>query len=168
MTDDTKDLADCEKLNLILAKLYDIETRLAKLEAQKTDAKRPRPDRDPHSDVWLDYRDAAEMMRCPTDYFRKRNGLGELEYWPEIERWQPGGYRMRLYVRREQVEAWIEASRTPPTSRINMKPAGIGYEGAVPTLLRSRAYRVMKSFGLERYIPAVEIKKPANKKGAAK
>jgi hypothetical protein len=77
---------------------------------------------------------------------------------------------MRLYVRREHVEAWVEASRTPPTSRIHMPTTGIGYESALPTLLRLRAYGTMKSLGLEQYIPAMEIKKPAkkSKKGAAK
>lgn len=55
-------------------------------------------------------------------------------------------------------------ARTPPASRIFMPPTGIGYEGAVPELIRLRAYRVMKAFGLERYIPAAEIKKPAAKK----
>lgn len=41
MTDDpTKDLTDGEKLNLILAKLSDVETRLARLEAQAEDRSR--------------------------------------------------------------------------------------------------------------------------------
>lgn len=111
-------------------------------------------------DEWIDYRDAAAMMHRPQDYFRIRDGFGEYKYWPQIERWQPGGRRTRLYVRREHVEAWIEASRTPPTSRINMNPTGIGYESALPTLLRLRAYGTMKSLGLERYIPAGRPKRP--------
>jgi hypothetical protein len=82
----SEDLTDGEKLDLILAKLSDVETRLAKLEAQRTNAERPRPDRDSDSDVWLDYRDAAEMTHCPADYFRIRDGLGGYKYWPQIER----------------------------------------------------------------------------------
>jgi hypothetical protein len=74
MTDNTKDLPDGEKLNLILAKLSDMEARLAKLEAQENN-NRPRADSDSHSDVWLDYSDPAEMICCPQDYFRIRDGL---------------------------------------------------------------------------------------------
>jgi hypothetical protein len=159
MTDEKPD----KKLDLILARLSDLETRIAALEAQK--GKCPR--HNPHSNEWIDHKVAAEMMRRPASYFHKRNGLGEYEYWPQIERWQPGGKRTRLYVRREHVEAWVEASRTPPTSRITMPRTGIGYESAVPTLLRLRAYGTMKSLGLEQYIPAAEIKKVA-KKGTKK
>jgi hypothetical protein len=155
MTNDpTKGLTDGEKLNLILKKLSDVETRLAALEARKTKTPRSSHLSEPHSDVWLDYRNAAEMMRRPADYFRVRDGLGEYKYWPQIERWQPDGRGTRLYVRREHVEAWIEASRTPPPCPVNMEMKGIGYEGAVPTLLRLRAYKTMKSLGLEQYIPS--------------
>jgi hypothetical protein len=149
MTDDpTKDLTDSEKLTLILAKLSDVEARLAKLEAQKNN-KRPRPDSDSQSDVWLDYSDAAEMMRCPAAYFRRRNGLGEYEHWPQIERWQPGGRRTRLYVRREHVEAWIEASRTPPPCPIRQEFNGNTYASILPELRRMGADRVIRSLGLD-------------------
>jgi hypothetical protein len=158
MTDDNPDT----KLDLILAKLSDLETRIAALEAQK--GKRPR--HNPHSDVWIDHKEAAEMTRRPPDYFRSKNADGTYEYFPDIERWQPGGRRTKLLVRREHVEAWIEASRTPPTSRIFLPPTGIGYESAVPTLLRLRAYGTMEGLGLERYIPAAEIRKTAKKKSA--
>lgn len=171
MTDETAgtaNLTDGEKLDLILAKLSDVETRLAKLEARRTVAKRPRPDRDQHSDLWLDYRDAAEMMRRPADYFRVRDGLGEYKYWPQIERWQPGGPGARLYVRREHVEAWIEASRTPPPNPINYQMTGMGYESLVPNLLSMRAYSLMRSLGLKQYIPAGATKRAAKKIGSAK
>jgi hypothetical protein len=152
----TRDLTDSEKLNLILAKLSDVETRLAKLEAQKNKTMRPQPDRDQHLDVWLDYRDAAEMMRRPADYFRIRDGLGEYKYWPQIERWQPGGRGAWLYVRREHVEAWIERSRTPPPCPIRQEFSGIGYESLVPDLLRMGrgGEQLIRSLGLARHIPS--------------
>jgi hypothetical protein len=170
MTDNAKILTDSEKLNLILAKLSDMEARLAKLEARRNGGALPTPASVPDLDLWLDYRDAAKLMNRPQNYFRMHSAAGAYKRFPEIERWQPGGRRTRLYVRREHVEAWIEASRTPPTSRIHMPTTGIGYESALPTLLRLRASGTMKSLGLEQYILAMEIKKPAkkSKKGAAK
>src|SRR5262249_19050677 len=140
-------LTEGEKLNLILAKLSEVEARLAKLEARRT-YKHPRPDRDRHSDLWLDYRDAAEMMRRPADYFRVRDGLGEYEYWPQIERWQPDGRGTRLYVRREHVEAWIERSRTPPPCPVNMEMKGIGYESLLPEVRRKGYDKLIRSLGL--------------------
>jgi hypothetical protein len=85
---------------------------------------------------WLDYREAAQMMHRPQDYFRIRRSDGQYKYWPEIERWQPGGRGTRLYVRRDQVEAWIERSRTPATSPIKQEFNGIGYENILPDLMR--------------------------------
>jgi len=161
---DAWDLTMNEKLDRVLAELTDFKTRLTALEAQKINSKRQRPRRNPHSDVWLDYRDAAEMMRCPAAYFRRRNGLGEYECWPQIERWQPGGRRTRLYVRREHVEVWIKASRTPPTSRINMPRTGAGYEGAVPALLRIKGGEyVVRRLGLGHLIPSKP--KPEKREG---
>lgn len=98
---------------------------------------------------WLDYRDAAQMMHRPQDYFRIRRADGSYRYWPEIERWQPGGRGTRLYLRREHVERWIEASRTPAPCPINVKN-GIGYESILPDLLRLGVggERLARSLGL--------------------
>src|SRR5262245_31975891 len=112
--DDIKDLIGSEKLNLILSELCELKTtvnalavQVQKLQGRMKESKRQ--DDKPPSDEWLDYRDAAVMMGRPPGYFRRRDGLGDYVYWPKIERWQPGGRRTRLYVRREHVEAWIEA-----------------------------------------------------------
>jgi hypothetical protein len=99
-------------------------------------------------DEWLDYRAAAAMMHRPVNYLRLRWPDGSYKYWPEIERWQPGGRGTRLYVRRESVEAWIERSRTPAPSPIKREFNGVGYESALPTLMRLGAYGTMKSLGL--------------------
>lgn len=95
---------------------------------------------------WLDYRDAAALMRRPQDYFRMKNADGTYKHFPSIERWQPGGRRTRLYVRREHVEQWIERSRTP--APVKQTFSGIGYESALPVLRRLGAHGTMKSFGL--------------------
>jgi len=95
---------------------------------------------------WIDYRDAAKLMARPQDYFRMRNADGSYKHFPQIERWQPGGRRTRLFVRREHVEAWIAASRTPPPIKRDFK--GNGYESAIPTLRRLNATGTMKSLGL--------------------
>jgi hypothetical protein len=171
MTDENANTADLtmnEKLDRILAELSDLKTRLAALEVRKTKSVRSSTPNEPNSDLWLDYRDAAEMMRRPAPYFRVRDGLGEYKYWPQIERWQPDGRGTRLYVRREHVEAWIERSRTPPPCPINYQMTGIGYESLVPELLRMRAYSLMRSLGLKQYIPAGATKSVAKKKGAAR
>jgi hypothetical protein len=99
---------------------------------------------------WLDYREAAKLMHRPQDYFRIRRADGSYKHWPEIERWQPGGRGTRLYARREHVEAWIEASRTPPPCSINAKMTGIGYESILPDLMRLGVggQRLARSLGL--------------------
>lgn len=101
-------------------------------------------------DEWLDYRDAAAMMRRPADYYRIRKADGSYKYWPEIERWQPGGRGTRLYVRREHVEAWIERSRTPAPCPIGQEFSGIGYESLAPKLSRMGlgGERLMRSLGI--------------------
>lgn len=100
---------------------------------------------------WLDYREAAELMHRPPAYLRERNADGSYKYWPEIERWQPGGRRTRLYVRREHIEAWIEASRTPAPSPIKRQFSGLTYEGAVPGLLRIKGGEaVIRALGLDK------------------
>jgi hypothetical protein len=99
-------------------------------------------------DEWLDYRDAAAMMHRPQDYFRIRCADGSYKHWPEIERWQPGGRGTRLYVRREHVEAWIARSRTPASCPVNTEMKGVGYEGALPELLKMGAYKTIRALGL--------------------
>jgi len=95
---------------------------------------------------WIDYREAAALMCRPQDYFRMKNADGSYKHFPSIERWQPGGYHTRLYVRREHVEQWIAASRTPAPVKREFK--GNGYESALPTLRRLGATGTMKSLGL--------------------
>ena len=96
---------------------------------------------------WIDYREAAKLMRRPRQYLRYRWANGEYKYWPAIERWQPGGRRTRLYVRRADVERWIEASRTPaPPAK--QPDAMRGYESALQTARRLGAIGTMRSFGL--------------------
>lgn len=87
-------------------------------------------------DEWMDYRDAALLMHRPASYFRRRNELGEYEYFPSIERWQPGGRGTRLYVKREHVEAWIAASRTPAPCPIPSFERPVGYESMRDELIR--------------------------------
>lgn len=89
------------------------------------------------------------MMHRPPGYFRMRWADGTYKHWPEIERWQPGGRGTRLYVRREHVEAWIEASRTPPPCPIKREFSGIGYESLLPELRRIGAIKTIRSLGLE-------------------
>jgi hypothetical protein len=103
---------------------------------------------DTQQDEWLDYRDAAKLMRRPKEYLRKRGDDGQYAYYPEIERWQPGGMGTRLFVRRGHVEAWIEASRTPAPCPVNAKMTGVGYESALPGLLKLRAYKTIRALGL--------------------
>jgi hypothetical protein len=98
---------------------------------------------------WIDYKEAAAMMRRPADYFRMRNADGTYKHFPQVERWQPGGRRTRLFVRREHVEAWIESSRTPVPCPINRDALGLTYAGALPTLRRLKADRVIRGFGLK-------------------
>lgn len=97
---------------------------------------------------WFYYRDAAELMHRPAAYLRARGADGQYKYWPEIERWQPGGRGTRLYVRREHVEQWIERSRTPAPCPVNVEMAGIGYEGALPGLLKLGAFKTIRALGL--------------------
>jgi len=97
---------------------------------------------------WLDYKEAAELMHRPPCYLRERDADGvSFKFFPSIERWQPGGKGTRLYVRREHVERWIEASRTP--APIKQEFSGIGYESALPTLRRLKAKRVIRALGLK-------------------
>lgn len=98
---------------------------------------------------WMDYRVAAKLMHRPQDYFRMRNADGSYKHFPQIERWQPGGHRTRLFVRREHVEAYIEASRTPAPCPIKRDTLAITYAGALPTLRRLGADRVIRGFGLK-------------------
>jgi hypothetical protein len=99
---------------------------------------------------WLYYREAAELMHRPAAYLRTRHADGSYKYWPQIERWQPGGHGTRLFVRREHVEAWIEASRTPPPCPIKQDFSVIGYESIVPDLRRlgSGGEKLIRSLGL--------------------
>lgn len=99
---------------------------------------------------WLDYRAAAGMMKRPQDYFRVRNADGTYKYFPEIERWQPGGRGTRLFVRRTHVEAWIAATRQPAPAPIKTASAPIGYEGALPELLKLGAHKTIRALGLGR------------------
>jgi hypothetical protein len=99
-------------------------------------------------DEWMDYKDAAKLMHRPPGYFRRRNAIGQYIFWPHIERWQPGGRGTRLYVRREHVEAWIEASRTPPPSVTRSSPGISGYESIREELAGLGAWGTMKSLGL--------------------
>ncbi|HKQ74622.1 MAG TPA: hypothetical protein VJ810_13100 [Blastocatellia bacterium] len=101
-----------------------------------------------NQEEWIDYKVAAKLMHRPPAYFRVRNADGSYKYWPEIERWQPGGRRTRLFVRREHVETWIERSRTPAPCPVNTEMTGIGYEGALPGLLKLGAYKTIKALGL--------------------
>jgi hypothetical protein len=96
---------------------------------------------------WLDYRDAAKLMHRPEDYYRMRNADGTYKHFPQIERWQPGGRRTRLYVKREDVEAWIASTRTPVLPKREF--SGMGYESARATAQRLGATGTMKSFGLK-------------------
>jgi hypothetical protein len=100
-------------------------------------------------DEWIDYKEAAETMRRPADYFRMRNADGSYKHFPQIERWQPGGRRTRLFVRREHVERWIEASRTPVKEQVKTEFSGIGYQSLLPELRRHGADRVIRSLGLK-------------------
>src|SRR5262249_2088302 len=127
----------------------DMEARLAKLETRRNGAALPTPASVPDSDLWLNSREAAKLMHRPQDYFRMRNADGTYKHFPEIERWQPGGFRTRLYVRREHVERWIEASRTPPPPPIKRDGLGLTYAGALPTLRRLGADRLIRSLGLK-------------------
>jgi len=89
-------------------------------------------------------------MRRPQDYFRMRNADGTHKHSPKIERWQPGGFGTRLYVRREHVEQWIEASRTPhPAPPVNKDAIGLTYASALPGLRLLGADRVIRAFGLK-------------------
>jgi hypothetical protein len=101
---------------------------------------------------WLDYRDAAKLMHRPQDYFRIRLDDGSYKYWPEIERWQPGGRGTRLYVRHADVEVWIERSRTPAPCPINQEFTGVGYESLVPVLrnMGLGGERLMRSLGIDK------------------
>lgn len=90
------------------------------------------------------------MMHRPAPYLRRKWADGTYKFWPEIERWQPGGRGTRLYVRRVHVEAWIERTRTPAPSPIKQQFSGIGYESALPTLRRIK--------GGEAYIRALGLK----------
>lgn len=97
---------------------------------------------------YIDYKEAAEMMLRPAAYLRERNADGvTFKYFPEIQRYQPGGRRTKLFVKREDVLAWIERSRTP----VEAKPefSGIGYQSIVPELRRLGADRVIRSLGLK-------------------
>lgn len=98
---------------------------------------------------WMDYRDAAKLMHRPAPYLRRRNADGTYKHFPEIERWQPGGYGTKVFVRREHVEAWIEASRTPAPSPVKRDTLGITYAGALPTMRRLGADKVIRAFGLK-------------------
>jgi len=98
---------------------------------------------------WIDYRDAAELMHRPAAYLRRRNADGTYKHFPSIERWQPGGHGTRVYVKHADVLAWIEASRTPVPSPIKRDMLGITYAGALPTLRRLGADRVIRGFGLK-------------------
>lgn len=94
------------------------------------------------SDEWIDYKAAAELMRRPAAYLRERNADGvTFKYFPEIERWQPGGRRTKLFVRHEHVKRWIERSRMP----VEVKPvfSGIGYQSIIPELQRLGAPRAL-------------------------
>jgi hypothetical protein len=143
-----KDLTDSEKLNLILTKLSDIEARLAKFEARRNGVALPTTVSDPDSDLWMDYRDAAKLMQRPQGYFRMRNADGTYKHFPQIERWQPGGFRTRLYVRREHVERWIKASQVPSPALVEGEAFGAIYAGALPILNRLGARKTMRAFGL--------------------
>ncbi len=98
---------------------------------------------------WIDYREAAKLMRRPAPYLRAREKDGSFKYWPEIRRWQPGGRGTRLLVLRADVDAWIERSLATLTpAPIKGEWEGIGYESALPTLRRLGAVGTMKSLGL--------------------
>src|SRR5262245_3673748 len=98
---------------------------------------------------WLDYRKAAELMHRPANYLRARWADGSYKYWPEIERWQPGGRGTRLYVRAAHVGAWIERSRTPAPSPVRQEFSGVGYESILPELLRIEGgEHVARSLGI--------------------
>jgi len=98
---------------------------------------------------WLDYKSAAELMHRPAAYLRARNADGiTFKHFPSIERWQPGGRGTRLYVKREDVERWIESTKTPPAP-VKREFTGIGYESAAPTLRRLGAKRTMRALGLK-------------------
>lgn len=96
---------------------------------------------------WIDYKEAAAMMHRPPQYLRYRGADGQFLYWPEIERWQPGGFRTRLYLRREHVETWIERSQAKAPVKQDFK--GLGYESALPTLRRLGATKTMRALGLK-------------------
>src|SRR5262245_46421364 len=101
-------------------------------------------------DEWLDYREAAKLMHRPADYYRIRNADGSYKYWPGIERWQPGGRKTRLYVRREHVEIWIEASRTPAPSPIKQEFNGNAYQSLLPKLRQMGAHKLIRALGLDK------------------
>ena len=96
---------------------------------------------------WIDHKEAAQLMMRPAEYLRRKGPDGMYLYFPSIERWQPGGRRTRLYVRREHVEAWVKASQQP--KQVKQEFTGIGYEGALPMLRRLGADRVIRSLGLK-------------------
>ena len=87
---------------------------------------------------WMDYRDAAKLMHCPASSLVRRWADGSFRYHPEIKRWQPGGRGTRLYVRRADVEAWIERSRQSATAPIKREFNAGTYQSVVPTLQKTR------------------------------
>jgi len=96
---------------------------------------------------WIDYKEAAAMMHRPARTLRQRDAGGGYLYFPDIERWQPGGKGTRLYVRREHVEAWIERSRTP--APVKQEFSGVGYQSLVPFLRQRGADAVIRALGLK-------------------
>lgn len=100
-------------------------------------------------DKWIDYKTAAELMHRPAVYLRQRDasGVGYLHF-PNIQRWQPGGKGTRLFVKREDVEAWIAASHTPVSKPIYFN--NTGYQSILPELQQLGADRVIRSLGLKR------------------
>lgn len=97
--------------------------------------------------IW--YREAARLMGQPADYYRIKNPDGSYKHFPKIERWQPRGKGTRLYVKRADVERWIEESRTPVQAPVKKQFTGIGYESAAATAHRLGATGTLKSFGLK-------------------
>lgn len=99
---------------------------------------------------WIDHKEAAALMHRPARYLRARDAGGAYEYFPSIERWQPGGRGTKVLVRREHVEAWIEASRTPAKEQVKTEFNGIGYQSLLPELRAAGADRVIRSLGLNK------------------
>jgi len=103
---------------------------------------------------WLDYKEAAALMHRPARYLRQRDAAGGFLFFPDIERWQPGGPRTQVLVRREHVEAWIERSRTPVA--VKQEFNGTGYQSLVPYLRQNGADRVIRSLGLKDFRQSAE------------